>query len=46
MGFIAYVESRYGGGKPFLIWEEGAKKYWRKKYKDVIEGKYWPGKKK
>jgi hypothetical protein len=46
MGFVAYVESRYGGCKPFLIWEEGAKKYWRKKYKDVTEGKYWPGKKK
>jgi hypothetical protein len=46
MGFVAYVESRYGGGKPFIIWEQGAKNYWRRKYKDVVNGKYWPGKKK
>jgi hypothetical protein len=46
MGFVASVESRYGGSKPFLIWEDGAKKYWRRKYKEVTEGKYWPGKKK
>lgn len=46
IGFVAFVESRYGGSKPFLIWEEGAKKHWRKKYKEVLEGKYWPGKKK
>lgn len=42
--FVAYVESRYGGGKPFVIWEEKAKKKWGKKYKDVISGNYWPGK--
>lgn len=46
MGFVAYVESRYGGGKPFVIWEDGARKYWRRKYQSVIQGKYWPGKKK
>lgn len=38
--------SRYGGGKPFLIWEEGAKAKWGKKFKDVMAGKYWPGQKK
>lgn len=46
IGFVAYVLSRYGGNKPFVIWEEGAKQYWGKKYKQVIEGKYWPGQKK
>lgn len=34
------------GNKPFIIWEEEAKKYWGKKYKSVIEGKYWPGQQK
>jgi hypothetical protein len=46
IGFIASVRSRYGGNKPFIIWEEGAKKYWGKKYPSVIAGKYWPGDKK
>lgn len=45
-GFVAYVESRYGGGKPFIIWEQGAKNHWKKMYHQVIQGKYWPGKKK
>lgn len=45
IGFIAYVESRYGGNKPFIIWEEGAKRYWGKKYNSVIAGRYWPGQK-
>jgi hypothetical protein len=46
IGFVAHIESRYGGNRPFLIWEEGAKKYWQKKYRSVIDGKYWPGQKK
>ena len=46
IGFVAYVESRCGGGKPFIVWEQGAKDYWRKNYNRVIQGKYWPGKKK
>ena len=46
IGFVAHVESRFGGNKPFVIWEEKAKEYWGKKYKQVIEGKYWPGQKK
>lgn len=27
-GFIAFVQSRYGGNKNYIIWEEGAKKAW------------------
>jgi KaiC/GvpD/RAD55 family RecA-like ATPase len=27
-GFIAFVVSRYGGNNNYVIWEEGAKKYW------------------
>lgn len=46
IGFVAKVLSRYGGNKPFIIWEAGAKKYWQKKYNAVIQGKYWPGEKK
>lgn len=46
IGFVAHIESRYGGNKPFLIWEEGAKRYWGKRYKQVINGQYWPGQKK
>jgi hypothetical protein len=45
IGYVAHVESRYGGGKPFIIWEQGAKNYWKKKYHRVINGWYWPGKK-
>lgn len=26
-GYKAFVVSRYGGGKPFIIWQEGADKY-------------------
>lgn len=46
IGFVAHIRSRYGGNKPFIIWEEGARKYWGKKYNSVIAGKYWPGDKK
>lgn len=46
IGFVARVESRYGGNKPYLIWEQGAKNYWGKKYRKVVEGNYWPGMKK
>ena len=30
-GYVAQVVSRYGGNKPYIIWEEGAKRYWRAK---------------
>jgi hypothetical protein len=36
-GYVAFVTSRLGGNKPYVIWEEGAKKYWGKNYKRVIE---------
>lgn len=29
-GFKAFANSRYGGGKPYIIWDEGANKYWNK----------------
>lgn len=31
-GFIVFINSRYGGNKPFVIWEEGAKRRWGKDY--------------
>ncbi len=45
VGFVAKVLSRYGGQKPYIIWEEGAKRYWGKKYKQVANGTYWIGQK-
>ncbi|MFV0507468.1 MAG: hypothetical protein ACK5L5_12340 [Bacteroidales bacterium] len=27
-GFVAFPTSRYGGGKPIIVYEEGALKYW------------------
>ncbi len=35
-GYVAFVTSRYGGNKPYIIWEEGAKKYWGDKYNTVV----------
>ena len=29
-GFTAFVKSRYGGGADYIIWSEGAAKYWNK----------------
>lgn len=34
-GFVAFVACRYGGNNPYVIWEEGAKRYWGKSYKKV-----------
>ena len=45
MKYVASIQSRFGSIKPYVIWEEGAKKKWGPKYKDVINGKYWPGQK-
>lgn len=36
VGFIASVQSRYGGNTPYLIWEQGARGFWGKKYKKAI----------
>ncbi|SEW02186.1 hypothetical protein SAMN05428988_1337 [Chitinophaga sp. YR573] len=38
-GYIAFVTSRYGGVQNFVIWEDGAKKYWAKKYKTMLTKK-------
>ena len=27
-GFRAFITSRYGGGEPIDVWEQGAKEYW------------------
>lgn len=29
-GYKAFATSRFGGGKPYTIWREGAEKYWNK----------------
>lgn len=36
-GYIAFIRGRLGGNKPFLIWEEGARKYWGKDYEKKME---------
>lgn len=48
IGFVANVESRLPGAnnKPILIYEEGAKKHWKKNLRNVLSGDYWPGRKK
>lgn len=46
IGYVAHVISRFGGNENYVIWEEGAKNYWQKKYKNVLARKYWPGQKK
>lgn len=30
-GFKAFPQGRYGGGKPYTIWQKGAEKYWGQK---------------
>ena len=35
-GYVAFVQSRYGGNTPYVIWEQGAKKHWGRKYKKTI----------
>lgn len=30
-GYLAFPTSRYGGGKPYTIWDEGSQKYWANK---------------
>ena len=37
-GFAAFVTSRYGGNRPYVIWEDGAKRYWGKDYKKLLSG--------
>lgn len=45
VGYVAKIVSRYGSEKPYVIWEQGAKRYWGKKYKNVINGTHWIGQK-
>jgi adenosyl cobinamide kinase/adenosyl cobinamide phosphate guanylyltransferase len=35
-GFVVFVASRLGGNNPYVIWEEGAKRYWGKNYQKKI----------
>lgn len=34
-GFIAFCASRYGGNRNFVIWEQGARRYWGKDYQKM-----------
>lgn len=36
-GYVAFIVSRYGGGLPYVVWEDGAKRYWGKKYKSITQ---------
>lgn len=36
-GFVANVVSRFGGNKPYVIWIDGAKKYWKEKFKTITK---------
>lgn len=38
-GYMAFVVSRYGGNKNYVIWEEGAKKYWGTKKFNQLKNK-------
>lgn len=44
VGFVARIKSRYSktGETRHVIWEEGARKYWGKKFTSVANGKFWP----
>lgn len=33
-GYVGFPLSRYGGGKPYMIWPAGAEEYWQDKYDD------------
>lgn len=39
-GYVGFIKtSRYGGKKkPYVIWEEGAKHHYGKKYRSIVEG--------
>jgi hypothetical protein len=34
-GFVVFISSRLGGNNPYIVWEEGARKYWKRKYQDI-----------
>ncbi|HMO62227.1 MAG TPA: hypothetical protein PKC39_08270 [Ferruginibacter sp.] len=35
-GFIGFIRSRYGTQKNYVVWEEGAKQYWLKRFKKML----------
>lgn len=37
-GYIAFPQCRYGGNKPFIIWEQGARNYWGDSFEKVAHG--------
>jgi glycine/serine hydroxymethyltransferase len=37
-GYVAFIGSRFGGNKPYIIWEEGARKYWGKLFRKILNG--------
>lgn len=37
--YIAFIKSRLGGNKNYVIWEEGARKYYGKKFKAMLDYK-------
>lgn len=37
-GYVAFIRSRFQGNKPYVIWEQGARKYWGKDYQKVTQG--------
>lgn len=43
-GYVAFVVSRYQEGlsKPYVIWPEGSKNYWKRDYKKVLSGNINP----
>lgn len=36
-GLVVFPKSRYGGNKPYIVWEEGAKQYWQEKFYKVTK---------
>lgn len=36
--YVAFVKSRYGGNQPYVIWEDGARAAWGKKYAEAVKG--------
>lgn len=39
-GYVAFVVSRFkeGVSKPYIVWPDGAKHYWKKEHKKVVNG--------
>ena len=37
-GHVAFATSRYGGNNPYVVWEEGARRFWGDKYEKTTKG--------